>query len=120
MEGLLAGKNRLLDPEYYDSLLTDNTTFIRSKTYFWAIEFLIEAETNVLDNINQAKHFVKPMSSNPSSGEISRRVFVLRLKKHNTAIQKLASLRKGFVKKQEEAKVLRDGVRGLPPSRPCC
>ncbi|PMD56834.1 uncharacterized protein K444DRAFT_36631 [Hyaloscypha bicolor E] len=117
MEGLLAGKNRLLDPEYYDSLLTDNTTFTRSKKYFWAIEFLIEAETNVLDNINQAKHFVKPMSSNPSSGEISRRVFVLRLKKHNTAIQKLASLRKGFVKKQEEAKVLRDGRQRCDESR---
>jgi hypothetical protein len=60
------------------------------------------------------------MSSNPPSGEISRRGFVLRLKKHNTAIQKLESLRKGFVKKQGEAKVFRDGVRGLSRARLCC
>jgi hypothetical protein len=120
IEGLLTEKNRLLDPEYYDSWWTNNATLIKSKKYFWVIEFLIEARTNFLDNINQAKHFVKPMSSNPPSGEISRRGFVPRLKKHNTAIQKLESLRKGFVKKQGEAKVFRDGVRGLSRARLCC
>jgi hypothetical protein len=111
MEGLLAEKNGLLDPQYHDSLLTDDATFTRSKKYFWAIEFLIEAETSVLDNINQARRFVELMNSNPPSGEVARRMFITRLKKHNTAIQKLENLRKGFVKKQEEAKALRDGVR---------
>lgn len=111
MEGLLAEKNGLLDPEYHDSLLTDDAKFTRSKKYFWAIEFLIEAETSVLDNINQARRFVELMNSNPPSEEVARRIFVMRLRKHNTAIQKLDSLRKGFVKKQEEAKALRDGVR---------
>jgi hypothetical protein len=120
MECLLAEKNRLLDPDYYDNLLTDNATFIRLKKYFWVIEFIIEAEINVLDNINQVKHSVKPMYSNPPSGEISRRGFVLRLEKHNTAIQKLESLRKIFVKKQGEAKVFRDGAKGLPCARLCC
>lgn len=110
MENLLAEKNGLLDPEYHDSLLTDDATFTRSKKYFWAIEFLIEAETSVLDNINQSKRFVELMNSNPPAGEIGRRMFVMRLKKHNTAIQKLESLRKGFVKKKEEAKALRDGA----------
>jgi hypothetical protein len=120
MEGLLAEKNGLLDPEYHDSLLTDDATFTRSKKYFWAIEFLIEAETSILDNVNQAKRFVELMSLNPPSEEIGRRMFVLRLKKHNTAIQKLESLRKGFVKKQEEAKALRDGVSCLPCTRLLC
>jgi hypothetical protein len=110
MEGLLAEKNGLLDPEYHDSLLTDDAMFTRSKKYFWAIEFLIEAETSVLDNINQARRFVELMNSNPPSEEVARRMFVMRLRKHNTAIEKLDSLRKGFVKKQEEAKALRDGV----------
>jgi hypothetical protein len=110
MEGLLAEKNGLLDPEYHDSLLTDDATFTRSKKYFWAIEFLIEAETSVLDNISQAKRFVEFMNSNPPSGEVARRMFMMRLKKHNTAIQKLDIIRKSFVKKKEEAKALRDGV----------
>jgi len=110
LEGLLAEKNGLLKPEYHDSLLTDDATFTRSKKYFWAIEFLIEAETSVLDNISQAKRFVELMNANPPSGEVARRIFVMRLKKHNTAIQKLENLRKGFVKKQDEAKALRDGV----------
>jgi SpoVK/Ycf46/Vps4 family AAA+-type ATPase len=110
MESLLAEKNGLLDPEYHDSLLTDDAKFTRSKKYFWAIEFFIEAETSVLDNINQARRFVELMNSNPPSEEVARRIFVMRLRKHNTAIQKLDSLRKGFVKKQEEAKALRDGV----------
>ena len=110
MEGLLAEKNGLLDPEYHDSLLTDDAKFTRSKKYFWAIEFLIEAETSVLDNINQARRFVELMNSNPPNEEVARRMFVMRLRKHNTAIQKLENLRKGFVKKQEEAKALRDGV----------
>ncbi|KAE9377870.1 hypothetical protein N431DRAFT_399020 [Stipitochalara longipes BDJ] len=110
MEGLLAEKNGLLDPEYHDSLLTDDATFTRSKKYFWAIEFLIEAETSVLDNINQAKRFLEIMNSNPPSGEVARRMFLMRLRKHNTAIQKLEIIRKGFVKKKEEAKALRDGL----------
>jgi hypothetical protein len=118
MEGLLAEKNGLLDPEYHDSLLTDDATFTRSKKYFWAIEFLIEAETSALDNITQAKRFVGLMNSNPPSGEVARRMFVMRLKKHNTAIQKMESLRKGFVKKQEEAKALRDGASRFQCSRP--
>jgi hypothetical protein len=49
MEGLLAENSRLPDPEYYDNLLTDNATFI--KKYFWAIGFIIEAETNVLSEL---------------------------------------------------------------------
>ncbi|KAN0108226.1 hypothetical protein V8E51_007968 [Hyaloscypha variabilis] len=110
MEGLLAEKNGLLDPEYHDSLLTDDATFTRSKKYFWAIEFLIEAETSVLDNISQAKRFVEFMNSNPPSGEVARRMFMMRLKKHNAAIQKLDIIRKSFVKKKEEAKALRDGL----------
>jgi hypothetical protein len=48
MEGLSAENSRLPDPEDYDNLLTDNATFIRLKKYFWAIEFIIEAETNAL------------------------------------------------------------------------
>jgi len=110
LEGLLAEKNGLLDPEYHDSLLTDDATFTRSKKYFWAIEFLIEAETSILDNINQAKRFVELLNSNPPCGEVARRMFVVRMKKHNSAIQKLEGLRKGFAKKQDEAKALRDGV----------
>lgn len=111
MDGLLAEKNGLLDPEYHDSLLTDDATFTRSKKYFWAIEFLIEAESSVLDNINQARRFVELMNSNPPSEAVARRMFVMRLKKHNTAIQKLEIIREGFMKKKEEAKALRDGVR---------
>jgi hypothetical protein len=110
LEGLLAEKNGLLDPEYHDSLLTDDAKFTRSKKYFWAIEFLIEAETSVLDNINQAKRFVELMNANPPVEEIARRMFMIRLKKHNNAIQKLESVKKGFAKKQDEAKALRDGV----------
>jgi hypothetical protein len=109
-DNLLVEKKGLLDPDYHDSLLTDDGAFTRSKMYFWAIEFLKEAESSVLDNINQARRFIDLSNANPPATKMSRTAFARRLKKYYVALQKLESLKKKFRNKQGEAKALRDGV----------
>jgi hypothetical protein len=109
-EGLLSERNGLLDPEYHDSLLTDDSAFTRSKKYFWAIEFLKEAESSISDNICQAQRFLDLLRSNPPTAEVARIQFSARLHKHSTALQKLEAFKKGFRNKQDEAKALRDGL----------
>ena len=54
-----------MNPEYHDSLLSDDKTFSRSKRYFWAIEFLEEAGNSISDNIYQAKRFMEVIKANP-------------------------------------------------------
>jgi hypothetical protein len=109
---LLAEKQGLLNPQYHDSLLTDDGAFTRSKKYFWAIEFLKEAESSIQDNINQIRRFLELLVANGpnSSADVMHQAFSMRVKKHSVAIQKLDSLRKSFRNKQDEAKALRDGV----------
>ena len=109
-DALLAEKNGLLNPHYHDSLLTDDGAFTRSKKYFWAIEFLKEAESSVLDNISQTQRFLDLLIANPPTTDLARSAFATRVKKHHISLQKLESLRKGFKSKQDEAKALRDGV----------
>jgi len=109
-DSLLVEKKGLLDPDYHDSLLTDDGGFTRSKMYFWAIEFLKEAESSILENISQARRFINLLSANPPAWKMSRTAFAMRLKKHRIVLQKLGSLRKRFRDKQDEAKALRDGV----------
>lgn len=114
-DGLLVEKNGLLNPDYHDSLLTDDGAFTRSKKYFWAIEFLKEAETSILDNINQAGQFLDLLKANPPSSEVARRAYTIRLRKHHITIQKLKVLKRRFRQKQSEAKAMRDGVRYAIP-----
>jgi hypothetical protein len=109
-DSLLVEKKGLLDPDYHDSLLTDDGGLTRSKMYFWAIEFLKEAESSVLENISQARRFIDLLSANPPAAKMSRTAFTMRLKKHQVVLQKLEWLRKWFRNKQDEAKALRDGV----------
>jgi hypothetical protein len=109
-DSLLVEKKGVLNPTYHDSLLTDDSSFTRSKKYFWAIEFLKEAESSISDNIDQAQRFVDLLTANPPVAETSRAPFLMRIKKHKVTINKLESLKDGFRKKQDEAKALRDGV----------
>ena len=109
-DNLLVEKNGLLNPDYHDSLLTDDSTFTRSKKYFWAIEFLKVAESSVLDNIDQTGRFIDLLNANPPASEVARKAFVMLLKKHYVNLQKLKALRIRFRCKQDEAKALRDGV----------
>jgi hypothetical protein len=106
----LLEKKRLLNPEYHDSLLSDDKTFSRSKRYFWAIEFLEEAGNSISDNIYQAKRFMELIKANPPETKTAEREFQLRLKHHLTVLQKLDALKTIFRRKKEEAMALRDGV----------
>lgn len=78
--------------------------------YFWAIEFLKEAESSILENISHAGRFIDLLSANPPTKKMSRTAYAMRLKKHHVVFQKLGSLSKRFRNKQDEAKALRDGV----------
>ena len=107
---ILSEKKGLLNPQYHDSLLTDDGAFSRSKKYFWAIGFLEEAVNSISDNISQMRRFVDLMESNPPCTETVRREFQQRIQKHSLTIGKLRTLKVRFRYKKEEAMALRDGV----------
>lgn len=109
-DGLLAEKRGLLDPAYHDSLLTDDKAFTRSKKYFWAIEFLQEAEAGVLNNIAQVGRFLELLETNPPISAIAENTFRARVRRHLSTLRKLEDLKTRFRMKQDEAKALRDGV----------
>ncbi|KUJ06456.1 uncharacterized protein LY89DRAFT_409247 [Mollisia scopiformis] len=107
---LLTEKRDLLRPDYHDSLLTDDDNFSRSKKYFWAIEFLKEACNSISDNIQQIKHFLEFLESNPPGTKKAENEFFLKLKRHYLTIQKLETLETRLKLKKEEAAALRDGL----------
>jgi hypothetical protein len=107
---ILSEKKGLLNPDYHDSLLTDDGAFSRSKKYFWAIGFLEEAGNSISANILQVKRFAELMKSTPPGTEKVQNVFQERIKKHSLVVQKLQALKIRFRYKKEEAMALRDGV----------
>jgi hypothetical protein len=107
---ILSERKGLFDPEYHDSLLTDDGIFSRSKKYFWAIGFLEEVGNSISDNILQLKRFVELMRTNAPTSENPGRDFQLSIKKHHTTLQKLQLLKIRFLNKKAEAMALRDGV----------
>jgi hypothetical protein len=113
---ILSEKKGLLNPNYHDSLLTDDGAFSRSKKYFWAIGFLEEAGNSISANTLQVKRFVELMKSNPPGTETARKDFQQGIKKHSLSIQKLQALKTRFRHKKEEAMALRDGVSYQPHS----
>lgn len=107
---LLSEKRGLLNPEYHDSLLTDDKTLSRSKRYFWAIEFLKEAGNSIVDNIQQTQRFLAFLESNPPDDRIAESDFNSRVRRHRQTLQKLKSLETRFRQKKEEVVALRDGA----------
>jgi len=107
---LLCEKRALFDPNYHDTLLTDDVALSRSKKYFWAIEFLKELEKSVNDNISQVDRFAAFLRANPPPANRNPRDFSSRLRKQYAALAKLEALRVRFASKREEAVALRDGV----------
>jgi hypothetical protein len=116
-EELLCGKKALFDPNYHDTLLTDDVTLSRSKKYFWAIEFLKELEKSVTDNICQVERFTTLLRANPPPDSRNPRDFSARIRKQYAALVKLEALRVRFAYKREEAVALRDGVSSFTISR---
>lgn len=110
-DNLLIEKNGLLRPDYHDSLLTDDSAFTRSKRYFWAIDFLKQAEYSIDNNIKQVARFVGLLQEQPPAEKEAAPAFATRMRKHCNALEKLETLSRRFRHKQEEAKALRDGVR---------
>jgi len=107
---MLTGKKGLLNPDYHDSLLTDDKALSRSKKYFWAIEFLKEADNSISDNIRQTQRFSGFLESNPPRTKNAESEFHLRVKRHYLTLQKLESLQIKLKQKKGEAVALRDGV----------
>jgi hypothetical protein len=108
-DDLLCEKRALLDPEYHDSLLTDDGSFSRSKRYFWAIEFLKEAEKSVGDNIKQTGEFLDLLKANPPQ-VAGMRAYNACVKKVGLVLRRLEALKGRFANIKEEAVDLRDGV----------
>jgi hypothetical protein len=109
-DDLLCEKKALLDPEYHDSLLTDDGSFSRSKRYFWAIEFLKEAEKGVADNVRQTTEFFGALKEFPPEGGPGMREYQLKVKRLEGVLGRLEDLRKRFLVIKDEAVDLRDGV----------
>ncbi|KAH7304367.1 hypothetical protein BKA65DRAFT_206367 [Rhexocercosporidium sp. MPI-PUGE-AT-0058] len=109
-DGILSERKGLFNPEYHDSLLTDDGIFSRSKKYFWAIGFLEEVGNSISDNIVQLKRFVELMKSNPPTLETTGRDFQLAIEKHYITIQRMQMLKTRFLHKKKEAMALRDGL----------
>ncbi|KAH8648163.1 hypothetical protein BGZ60DRAFT_463983, partial [Tricladium varicosporioides] len=107
---ILSERKGLFNPEYHDSLLTDDGIFSRSKKYFWAIGFLEEVVNSISDNILQLKRFVELVRVNAPTGENQRRDFQFSIKKHHRTLQKLQLLKTRFLHKKAEAMALRDGL----------
>jgi hypothetical protein len=114
---ILSERKGLFDPDYHDSLLTDDGIFSRSKKYFWAIGFLEEAGNSISDNIQQLKRFLDLIEENASTDENPGRDFQLSIKKHYMTLQKLHLLKRRFLHKKAEATALRDGVSNDIPRR---
>src|SRR5437667_12194073 len=88
---MLCERKALLDPEYHDSLLTDDGTFSRSKKYFWAIEFLKELDKSISDNIRQAEQFAANLRAAMPAKETGQR-YRSCLHKHHTVQKKFEAL----------------------------
>jgi hypothetical protein len=105
-----------LDPDYHDSLLSDNENFSRSKTYFWAINTLREIEESISENIKQVEGCVDSWPR-PRSSEDK----VLQQTNHIKAqltpcVERLSTMKQNFNVLREEAKALRDGVSVFNPA----
>lgn len=107
---ILSEKKGLLNPQYHDSLLTDDGAFSRSKKYFWALGFLEEAGNSISHNILQTERFVALMKSIRTATKMEHRDFQQRMKKHDLTVQKLQELQIRFRHKKKEVMALRDGV----------
>jgi len=107
---LLCEKRALLDPAHHDSLLTDDGSFSRSKRYFWAIEFLKEAEKGVGDNVKQTRGFLETLRAVPPLVRAGRREYQGRVKRVEGVLGRLEGLRGRFSSIKNEAIDLRDGV----------
>jgi hypothetical protein len=106
---LVGEGSAFLNPDYHDSLLTDDATFSRSKKYFWAIKFLKEAEVNIADNLKQLQRFVDLVLKTPVAPE-QVRLRDKQLSDHRENLQRLEELKADFQDKRAEVVALRDGV----------
>lgn len=107
---ILCEREALLDPDYHDSLLTDDEVFSRSKKYFWAIEFLKEVDKSISDNIRQAEQFAKNLRATVPKCETVQGRYRSCLHKHNAVQDRFEALKARFSQKKDEAIALRDGV----------
>jgi hypothetical protein len=107
---LVSEKSALFDPNLHDSLLSDNETFSRSKTYFWSINMLREIEISISRNINQVEGCIRdwPRTNSSEEDEAYR---VLRAEEQlRPTVEKLSAMKDKFKTLREEAQALRDGV----------
>jgi hypothetical protein len=107
---LVSEKSALFNPDLHDSLLSDDETFSRSKTYFWAINMLREIEISISRNIKQIEDCINTWPRLNSSEENDRDRARRAEKQLRPSIEKLTALRDKFKAMREEAQALRDGV----------
>jgi len=109
-QALVSEKSALFDPNLHDSLLSDNETFSRSKTYFWAINMLREIDISISRNINQVEGCINAWPRQDSSEENEAHKAVRAEEQLRPSIEKLSALKDKFKTLRDEGLALRDGV----------
>ena len=109
---LLDGTNTSLSPDEHDTLLFEDSTFRRSRKYFWAIDALSnlsERITELIQTWNEYKNSDLP--SSPSSSSRSEiQVIKALINFAGREIIEVNSVKDRFKSYLERTKLLRDGV----------
>ncbi|CAG8960352.1 hypothetical protein HYFRA_00012426 [Hymenoscyphus fraxineus] len=111
---LINGDDPLLDPSQHDSLLSDDDTFSRSKTYFWCINLLRDLVINIDNIVLELEKFPDRyvLSSNDgrSFWEVKKPNTEILEERSKYWIEILKTKRKELLELREESKALRDGL----------
>lgn len=110
-KSVISAKSALFDPDYHDSLLSDNANFSRSKSYFWAINTLREIEESISQNIKQIQGCMESWPQRYMNGAELHVQNDYAHSRLSPCIDKLETVKRSFGEVRDEAVALRDGVR---------
>ncbi|TGO47117.1 hypothetical protein BOTNAR_0543g00040 [Botryotinia narcissicola] len=115
-EKFLSESDTLLEPEFHDLLLVDDSKYSKSKKYFWALNILKEVESDVTAVISQLEGFMDFSKHSPlkkqfplPEGRISTERERIVKKRLSVVKKYLIRLQSRFNGQRELAKDLRDG-----------
>jgi hypothetical protein len=111
-DGLLSEHDNIFHPEAHSRLLSDDTTFSRSRRYTWAIDCLLAFDVSITDAARQweewNKCWITPCLQNPEFEKLEE----LRFKtvKAGQTVHRLERIRIQVQQSREHATVSREGV----------
>jgi hypothetical protein len=111
------GNVSFMDGEQYVHLLYDDSTFQRSRLYFWAIGCLSSLEQSVAETLWELDQFRTEVDDKSEFGiqvasehQGPKYAYSQEMKHFDQAYRNLEGIRDQLAKKRDEMKVLRDGV----------